>query len=205
MATVQTHDPALQTPTVAEHDRQKEVILVSHSSFYYWWPLWAGGYLMALLTWLGGHPVQIGDGPVLIHPNSTLGITYSIILFLVIFITNVSLRGLASVVVIMGVMFVTLLFAYFDWWDPILSMLPHWRIYMNLGFYVTFATVVFLLWVFATFIYDRMSYWRIRPGQVTHEFIIGARRRATIRAEWSSRRTTKTCSATGSWGWARAT
>jgi hypothetical protein len=33
---------------------------------------------------------------------------------------------------------------------------------------------MFLVWVFTFFVFDRMSYWRIRPGQVTHEYVFGA-------------------------------
>jgi hypothetical protein len=34
-----------------------EVIVYGHSWLLYWWPVWAVGYLMALLTWL--HPVHV--------------------------------------------------------------------------------------------------------------------------------------------------
>jgi hypothetical protein len=30
-----------------------------------------------------------------------------------------------------------------------------------------------LVWAFSVFVYDRMSYWRVTPGQMTYEHVIG--------------------------------
>jgi hypothetical protein len=38
---------------------------------------------------------------------------------------------------------------------------------------VFFATVIVVIWMFSFFVYDRMSYWRITPGQVTYEVMVG--------------------------------
>ena len=35
------------------------VKIVSHSDLFYWWPVWAVGFLMASLTYLGGHRMAI--------------------------------------------------------------------------------------------------------------------------------------------------
>jgi hypothetical protein len=43
------------TPTV--DDRPAEVVVISHSPLFYWWPVWAVGFLMAGLTYLYGHQV----------------------------------------------------------------------------------------------------------------------------------------------------
>src|SRR4051794_14521609 len=44
-ATQPTPAPAAPAP---EHRR--EIVIVSHSSLFYWWPVWAVGYLMALIS-----------------------------------------------------------------------------------------------------------------------------------------------------------
>jgi hypothetical protein len=44
---------------------------------------------------------------------------------------------------------------------------------MNMGFFILFSTLIFIVWAGSVFIYDRMSYWKIRPGQITHEYVIG--------------------------------
>ena len=74
---------------------------------------------------------------------------------------------------ILAILFVTVLFAYLGWWDIIFSWLPYLSIHMNMGFFILFSTLIFIVWAGSVFIYDRMSYWKIRPGQITHEYVIG--------------------------------
>src|SRR5438128_2354233 len=81
--------------------------------------------------------------------------------------------GLMSVVVIVTAMFFTVLFAWLGWWDYILEWLPYLDIRMNMGFYVFFSTAIFIVWALAFWIFDRMTYWRIRPGQMTFERVVG--------------------------------
>jgi hypothetical protein len=38
-------------------DRPTKVVVISHSSLFYWWPVWALGFLMAGLTYLNGYAV----------------------------------------------------------------------------------------------------------------------------------------------------
>ena len=65
-----------------------------------------------------------------------LGATiFFLVLFLVIVITNFSVRGLASGMVIMGVVLVTVLLAYFGWWDEVFSWFGRLEIHLNLGAY----------------------------------------------------------------------
>lgn len=173
MATVQ--DPQLHD-VVDHHPELPSVLelkIYSHSMFFYWWPMWAAGFVMALLTWMQGVPITIGDRTELFHPSKNVGIVYIVIVMLTILFTNVSLRGVASVVAILSIAFVTLLFAYLGLWDNILGILPYLSAHMNLGFYVTFSTVMFAAWAFVTFIYDHLEFYRIKPGQLTHEFLIG--------------------------------
>jgi hypothetical protein len=177
-ATVAPEQPAVTEHPAGEqhHDPSlpKELFLISHSNLFYWWPIWVVGYIMALITWLGGDHIRINaTTEVWMHPDKNLGVIFTIIFFLVILITNVSVRGMASVVVILGGIVVVLTLAYFGWWNAVLNAFGALAIYMNLGFYVFFSTVVFLVWGFSFFIYDRLSFYRIRPGQVTHENIIG--------------------------------
>src|SRR5215471_11003202 len=37
----------------------REIKIVSHSNLFYWWPVWAVGFVMALLTWIDGHLMAI--------------------------------------------------------------------------------------------------------------------------------------------------
>ncbi len=54
----------------------------------------------------------------------------------------------------------------------------HLRVYVNLGTYMAFSTLLFVVWALTVFVFDRMSYWRIKPGQITHEFVFGSASRS---------------------------
>lgn len=151
-----------------------QIIVYGHSWLLYWWPLWVVGYIMALVTWL--HPVRvvIGNTPELFHPHRNLGVIYTLLFLLMIIITSSSIRGLVSALVIVCLGFLALLFAYFGWWEAVLDWLGSQAISMNLGFYLFFSTALFVIWVLTVFVIDHLSFWRIQPGQVTHEFVLGA-------------------------------
>jgi hypothetical protein len=151
-----------------------EVRIYGHSNLYYWWPVWAVGYLMALLTYLHGQPYEIGNTSEMFHPNSSLGVIFFLTLFLVILITNVSVRGLASGMVILAIALVVVLLAYYDLWNTILHWLWGLSIHLNLGAYFWFSTLLFIAWASAVFFFDRLTYWNIKPGQITQEFVFGA-------------------------------
>jgi len=175
-----------QTSTGQAHDidslptkeQMPELILYSHSNLFYWWPVWVLGYTFAILTYFHNMTVEIGGQKVMMYPSKNLGVYYTVVFTLVILFTNVSLRGMSSVVVILVALFFTVLFAWLDWWKDILAVLPYLAIYMNMGFYLFFSTAIFIVWALAFFIFDRFDYWRIRPGQITHERFVGGGERS---------------------------
>jgi hypothetical protein len=107
------------------------------------------------------------------HRSKNLGVLFTLMFFLVILITNVTLRGLASVVAILAFAFGALLLAYYGLWEDVLNWMGKVSIYMNMGFYVFFSTLVLIVWAFSVFVYDRLSYWRVTPGQLTYDAVIG--------------------------------
>jgi len=152
-----------------------ELRIYSHSTFFYWWPVWLTGYIMALVTRIDGQLIPIGDSGIQVwmHRSKNLGVIFTLLFFLVILITNVSLRGMASVVAILSFALGVLLLAYFGWWEDVLNWMGMVSIYMNMGFYVFFSTLVLIVWAFSVFVYDRLSYWRVTPGQLTYDAVIG--------------------------------
>jgi hypothetical protein len=150
-----------------------QVIVYGHSWLFYWWPLWVAGYVMALLTWLHPDQVIIANKPELFHPSRNLGVIYTLLFLLMIVITSTKVRGMVSALIIASLGFLALLFAYLDWWEEILGWLGHQSIYMNLGFYLFSSTVLFVVWLITVFIIDHLSFWRFRPGQITHEYLGG--------------------------------
>jgi hypothetical protein len=155
-------------------DVQPEILLVSHSGIFYWWPVWAVGYLFGLLTWTHGQEVQIGDTLVRIHPSNNYGVLYFLTVFLVIVISNVAVRGVASLAVVLGLVLAAVLLAYFHVWDQVLGFFGHLSVYLNQGAYFWFSTLVFITWALTTFVFDRFTHWVIKPGQVTREHFWGA-------------------------------
>jgi hypothetical protein len=175
MATATPHPQQPAAVVVEEAPKHQPLIIFSHSNFMYWWPVWLVGFIMAALTWLAGNQVHlVPDGPAyLIHPSRLLGVVYTLVFFLVIMTTNVSLRGIYSAVVILVVLVLVLLAAYFDWWPWLIAWFRQLDIYMNMGFYVFFSTLIFIVWALNFFVFDRMTYWKLTPGQFTQEHVIG--------------------------------
>jgi hypothetical protein len=158
---------------VAEEDIP-ELVLVSHSPLFYWWPVWAVGYLMAVLTWSYGQTLQVGESTVRLYPSNNLGVLFFLTVFLVILISNVTVRGVASLAVILALTLAAVLLAYFRAWDVVLNWLGELNVYLNQGAYFWFSTLMLLTWGLTTFVFDRMSYWVIKPGQITREHFWGA-------------------------------
>ena len=150
-----------------------QVIVYGHSALFYWWPLWVAGYIMALLTWLHHDEVTIGGKPEWFYPSQNLGVIYTLLFLLLIAITSARVRGMKAALIIAGLAFLTLLFVHMNWWDAVLGWLGHQSIYLSLGFYLFSSTLLCLAWVITVFVIDHMSFWRFRPGQVTHEFLGG--------------------------------
>lgn len=151
----------------------QQLRIYSHSSLLYWWPVWVVGYVMALITYGEGHGYQVGQSPTWIHPSSNLGLIFFVTLFLVIVITNFSVRGMASGMVIMGIMLLTVLLAFVGWWDEVFSWFGGLEIHLDLGAYFWFSTLMLALWAVTLFGLDRLSYWEVTPGQLTYKTHLG--------------------------------
>ncbi len=151
-----------------------EVTLYSHSPLFYWWPVWVVGYALAGLTWWFGEPHTVGESTIRLHPSSLLGLGFFLALFLVIVITNVSVRGKASLVVVLGGVTLALLFLLVGWWQSILGWFGDLNVYLNQGGYFWFSTLLFVVWAGTVFGVDRLSYWRVTAGQLTHRVVFGA-------------------------------
>ncbi len=151
-----------------------EVILYSHSPLVYWWPAWVVGYVMAILTYVRGGTVRLDETTrESILTTSGAGLTFTIVLVLLILFTNVRIRGMASVATLLGVAFIATIIAWLGWWDDILAAVPELSIQMNVGFYLVFSTILLVMWLLMFFVFDRLVYWRVRPGQLTEERVIG--------------------------------
>src|SRR5579859_895555 len=50
-----TAQPSAPAPPVPREPERSEITVVSHSNLFYWWPVWAVAFLMAILTYIDGH------------------------------------------------------------------------------------------------------------------------------------------------------
>jgi hypothetical protein len=159
---------------LASPDVLPDVRIYSHSSLMYWWPVWLSGFIFAAVTYFQGGVIELDEvRRDWFHDSSGIGLTYVLILFFVIIFTNIKLRGIYSIVLILAIGLAISLIALAGWWDEIMEFIPYLSIHMNMGFYVVSSTLLFVLWLLMFFVFDRMNYWVVRPGQLTRVARIG--------------------------------
>lgn len=217
MSTTPSTQPSPSHPAAPS---QRELRIYSHSALFYWWPVWAVGFLMALLTMLDGHVMAIvpgdsgdavaGKWTVIINgkeetregiiltkadhrlprsldnpnepeqpkrhmaQNKNLGVLFAMVLLVIIVISNVPLRGLWSVVILLFGVSAVVIMALGGVLGPLLDKFHLLDIRMNFGGYFFISTVLFIIWFLTVFVFDRRHYMTITPGQVRQCIAIGA-------------------------------
>ncbi len=165
----QTEAEDLESPDVLPNLR-----IYSHSSLMYWWPVWLSGFIFAAITYFKGGVVELDEvRRDWFHESSGIGLTFVLILLFVIVFTNIKLRGIYSIVLILAIGLAVSLIALAGWWDEVMEFIPYLSVHMNMGFYIVFSTLLFVLWLLMFFVFDRMTYWVVRPGQLTRVARIG--------------------------------
>jgi hypothetical protein len=112
------------------------------------------------------NPDRLEDPHLHISTNKNLGVFFVAVLLLVIAITNVPLRGLWSVIVIVLVVLVVILFAFLELWNTILGWLSILDIRITAGGYFAISITLFVLWLITMLIFDRQIYIVFTPGQM---------------------------------------
>ena len=193
---------------------ESRIKIVSHSDLFYWWPVWAVGFLMAFLTYQGGHRMAlVPDGTVaveglsaegfdaprdaLVVPpgkelprdgetgapvqphlrmavSNNLGVVFATVLLLVILITNVRVRGVWTLVVLLSVLFLSVVFAMAGWWDPILRFMAVADVRINAFGYLCVSTTLFAVWLAVVVLFDRLVYVTFSRGQFRVHLAVGA-------------------------------
>jgi hypothetical protein len=96
--------------------------------------------------------------------NKSYGVLFTFVLLLVIFITNVPLRGMWSLIVILILAFLIVLAAYFEIWDWLFNIVSALDIRLNEGGYFMIGGALFILWLFTFLFFDRQIYIKVTPG-----------------------------------------
>ena len=105
--------------------------------------------------------------PTRVSRHPALGVFFVFTLVLVIFTTNVPLRGLWSFVVLLLVALVIVIISLIPGaWDRIFDSFKALKIYLNLATYLFIGGAVFVLWAIAFFIFDPRQFVIFSPGQI---------------------------------------
>jgi hypothetical protein len=164
--------PAPQKPL--EPEKLQILRVYGHSNFFYWWIVWAYGFVCALLTYIDGRTMELLAGKHLyVHSQAWVGISFVAVLLVVTFFTNYRLKGSASFIAILVIALAAFIIYNLGWWEVIFRIFPTLLIYMNLAFYMSLSTVLLVLWALATFVLDSLTYWEFTPGQVTRRQLLG--------------------------------
>src|SRR5262245_3129540 len=210
--------PAPTHPAPRRPD-ERTIRIVSHTGLFYWWPVWAYGFLLAMWTWVESHHMAIvppntkvavaeepkkdsggtsrgGSYTIQVDPNKVttnslieaaqrtvsepkkpafapfishrtwMGTSFVLLLLLVIVITNVPLRGLWSVVVLVTAVLMVIILILAGWLDNILRALGDLHVYVNMSAYLLISLVLFGMWCLTVFLFDQRTYIIFTPGQM---------------------------------------
>jgi hypothetical protein len=102
------------------------------------------------------------------------GVVFAVVLLLVIFITNVPIRGLWSVIAVVTLALGTVILALADWWDDIFEAAVYSRVYINAFGYLAISVPLLVLWLVVVLLFDRKSYMVFAPGQLLVHLEIGS-------------------------------
>jgi hypothetical protein len=109
-----------------------------------------------------------GDGAprLLVANNNNYGVVLIGAILLVALVTNITLRGLKSIIAVAFLMIAGLALALTGRWDDVFTWLGGLDVRMNAGGYLALAIPLFLMWLFTTFVYDHYTYLIVTRGQV---------------------------------------
>jgi hypothetical protein len=195
-----------QSPSPTADQPPAEVVIISHTPLFYWWPVWAVGFLMTALTYWKGYQVAFVppgteaetqrrvegfDGPrdilvapqgqslpatsdpdelkqprLRMTPGNDPGIVWALTLCLVVVVTNIPLRGLVSLLVILVVVFTAIVLALLGLWDPILRAIRVIDIHITGSTYLAISLFLFVIWLLAFLFFDRLVYMVFARGQL---------------------------------------
>jgi hypothetical protein len=104
--------------------------------------------------------------------RSGFGVVFIVVVLFVIFITNVPIRGIWSVVAVIVVVLGTIILALAGWWDDIFQAAVESQVYMNAFGYLAISVPLLVLWILVILFFDRKIYMVFAPGQlVVHQEI----------------------------------
>jgi hypothetical protein len=100
-----------------------------------------------------------------VSPHKGLGVVFVFVLLMVIFITNVPLRGMWSVLVIVVAISLVVFFILLGWIETLLGWLYLLDVRINMAGYVTISLFLLIIWLVSLLVFDKQRYISFTPGQ----------------------------------------
>src|SRR5262249_9512465 len=95
------------------------------------------------------------------------GVIFATVLLLVMVITNVPMRGMWSVVIIVIILATVIILSLISGaWEWIFEKLSNLSIHLNGGGYLFISLILFAIWLVTFLFFDKQIYVVVTPGQV---------------------------------------
>ncbi len=159
---------ALWYISVRRRSSSDGVIFYSHSQILYYWPIWAGAFVISDLAEIPGIAtiVTISDAETMLAPPQ-MALFHLIVVAVVVFFTSVNIRGVWAVVFAVTLLSIGLTFSVLNWWPQVFAYLGGLSLHADQGFYRVMGVVLFLPWLLVVFIFDIRRFFHFLPTQIT--------------------------------------
>jgi len=101
------------------------------------------------------------------------GIIWAITLCALLVITHIELRGVWSLIVMLGVGFVSVLLAVFGLWDQFFAAFRILEVHISAAGYMAISLFLLVLWLLTFLLYDRREYMIFTRGQLRVRLAVG--------------------------------
>lgn len=156
---------------------KNELRLYAHTPFFYWWPVWMAGFGLGAWSLILGDTTRMEGQAVTFINDSLPGFLFIMLLALTAFVSTVKLKGAKSAALIAFVTLGVIILGLLGYLDTLLAAMPEASTWLSAGAYLTLSSILFALWIAQVFVSDRMTYWRITPGQITQVKVLGGAER----------------------------
>lgn len=156
---------------------KNELRLYAHTPLFYWWPVWAAGFGLGAWSLFLGRSMRLEDQAVNFVQDSLPGFLFLMLIALTAFVSTVKMKGAKSAALITFIVLAVVIIGLLGYLDTVLAAIPEASTWLSAGAYLLLSTVLFVLWLSQVLISDRMTYWRVTPGQITEVKVLGGAER----------------------------
>ncbi len=160
-----TNSPPQQPASPPRSTSAAPIKLYKNYDLFYWWAVWLYAAVASVLTGSFGKAVAITDKPLKFASDPLLGIGFIAVLLFVAIFTSVRARGSMSVILVFVFVGIAVIGQYLGAWSELMQRFPDLRVHMNQAFYTVIAGVLFVVWFFTTFVFNRLRYHTFDHGR----------------------------------------